>query len=203
MLWPILLFSLIVLTLIAKIIWDRLDLNIEVWRFREDTRYCWVFEQFQHRIEQYTGQVKHTTAGMEKIEWKSKQSDTNVILVYDDNKELRPRWRGRWLYHVHAGDLVPLPYTLTSKAGQRQDLSVEDIKAWLEADFGQSFATAITETPFGWREILIIALLVLTLVTTYFGYSSSKALKIQNDTLTRIEQHLSAPQTTPVGGEGD
>lgn len=199
MLPAILLFSFIVLILIAKIIWDRLDLNIEVWRFREDTQYCWVFEQFQHRIEQYSGRLEHTAAGIELIKWKSKQSPDNVIYVYDEDKDIRPRWRGRWLYHVHAGKLVPLPYTLTSKASTGQQLSVEDIKAWIEADFGQSFATAIRETPFGWREILIIAILIIGLASAFFGYQTNKLEKQQSDRLDHIEQRL--PLETPIPPE--
>ena len=202
MLWPILVFSFIVLVLIAKIIWDRLDLNVEVWRFRDDTQYVWIFEQFQHRIEFYTGTVKHTAAHVEILKWRSKALKDNIILVYDDDKELRPRWRGRWLYHVKSGSLVPLPYTLTFEAGKRE-LSAETVRSWLQANFGEEFANAITESPFGWREILIIAVLLFSLISAYFGYSTNKAQKVQTDILHGIEQRLPATPTPPISGERD
>lgn len=201
MLVALVVVGLLLIGFIGVFLIDKLGISIEFWRFRDDTTNCWIFDEYRNHLDHYNGKIETAYEGVERIRWRSARHKQNQIFVYHDERDKRPRWRGRWVYQVKAGELVPVPYMLAHNNPQR--ITDNDLRAWEKANFAQRFADAIAGG-FGLKEILLIICIVAIGIVGVFvwqqGQTTGKRfqaldqqLQAQNDTLNKLEKYLTPP----------
>jgi hypothetical protein len=177
--------STIVLILVILLIFDRLGLNVEIWRYYETDAKVWVFSQDHERLIKYTGELEDYANESQVLEWREGKNNL-VVLVEQDDKAKRPRWRGRLVYHVRAGDVLPIEYTLAQD--EAHPVTATKIRAWVSANFAQRFANAFAQVKFGWKDILIIVCCVGIVAVGFLTYQNSKTEKATLAQTQRLEQ---------------
>ena len=195
MMYFVLLLSLVFLLAIAYTVWRRLDLNIDFWRWRDPRQFCWVFDEVTGRpTNLLNGKYLDRVNDISLITYNTEMRKNNHLLVKNDALEKRPRYRGRYIYHVKDGNLVPRDYMLSGITTGQHTITRTEIESWLEANFGEQFANALTESTFGWREIVLIFATLGAAAGAIFAFQANTALKSQAAILNMQSQELQVIQ---------